>query len=548
MTLRTHSYAISSDRGYGSGAQFFRAPEKDAYASRVTKHGVAGHTAVDDSGSFLRSVSSIPIDSWTSSPFYPDAPNSHSFAVLGQMSVTNVALGALNLYKTAKETVKSHDIGDKKGFRLKLLELGTTFGQVGSGLISEGYSTATIGTMVSANPIWKSIATPLGLAGNITASALYVGSAISDLFSIDYDFEEKYEKKGGVDYMRRRLGLDEDALEKKALKDRSASDLAQAGIEYLKPFAKRNLKLLQKHGHDPKVKNEEEFIRTFLEADEIALAGENSLVGHLAEKKAEKMSRAIGEESVKKLTKLYEESEPEKAEVDKIVLSGLKKTNRMRYMKVAIAIVGLASMLALCIFTSGMPVLVAGILYSIVALSGMVLSISGLVQLKKAKEEAPGVWEKLIPCVGIVGTTFGIGLQIAIASVFTMGIAPIAIGIGVALVYFGLYGYHIYTIDKRRQEHGQYLLDEKKRDCSLEEFNYLCRYMSDNDLAYNVSPDSLRDEDRAAILRFMRDEKAKGKNWREMLLYAGQQRKREVEREYVDELWEKYRDRVKLAS
>jgi hypothetical protein len=528
--------------------KFFTAPHDASYEPGLTSHGLKGQSLVNDSGAFLRTVGAMPFSSWTGSPYYPDAPNSPGFEIMGYTTATHSPLGALNIYRTAQGVKRSYDIGDKKGFKLGLLDLGTSVAQEGLGIGYAGYRTATIGSVVQPhNPHWGQLSQSFGLAGNIGGSVLYAGAALSNLWSIDRNFMKKYQEKGGVEYMRRRLGLDFEALQEKALKDKTPEELEKAGMEHLKAFAKKNIELLRQRGFDPEVENEEEFIQKFLSPEEIREAGEIAFIDKLREKKTEKMSRAIGEEGVRALTRLFsEDREIDKAEVDKIVLVGLDKTNSWRYFRAGVYTVGIAAMILLCIFTAGTPLIVACVLYAAVALGEVIIAIQGLNQQSNMRDVAPGKNEKIVPYLGIAGTLIGVAVMITLASVFSMGIAPIALGLALAVVYLALYGYHLHTINQRREEHCRYLMEEKQGELSLEEFKYICTYMPDKELAFNSPLERLGQTNRKAIEEFMADPENRAKSWRDSLFYGLSRRQEQIEDEYTHEFWNRYQERIYL--
>jgi len=126
-----------------------------------------------------------------------------------------------------------------------------------------------------------------------------------------------------------------------------------------------------------------------------------------------------------------------------------------------------------------------------------------------------------------------------------MGIAPIALGIGLAVVYIALYAYHIHTINQRREEHGRFLMDEKNGDLSLEEFQHICTYMPDKELAFNSPLERINKKDRVAIEGFMSESALP---WRESLLYGLARRREQIEEEYVHEFWNRYQERVYLEQ
>ncbi len=534
-------------------AKLFTKHPSHTLEHNVTRMSTRFQSEMSDYSAFIRTAAALPIDSWMASKWYPDAPNSTLLATLGMTTASHAPMGMYNFHLCDKAIDQAEAIGDKTGARLARFDKwGTSVAQTGLGVGFTGIRVTTIGqTVHPTSAAWAQAGTVTGYVGNTFGALLYLTAGFDSLWERGFcglfgtsAFEKKYKakatKKERVAYLKNRLGLDLKKLEIKAVK---GQDLYKKGLDFLRPFAKRNIELAVKHG---KVAVEngtdidalaDRVIKKFHTKEEIQQVGKDTLIQKLRDKKIQKMQRLIGSEAVKKTIQALAKEKVSKTEVDKIVLGEIGKIQLTRTQKFLFyAGIAVATMILMSIFLTGWGAVAAAILFAVVSLVEIYYDHQKTAALTNDFTAPPGRHDKVVPALGAILTAVGIGVSFVLASVFSMGIVPLAIGVAIGVTFIIKYIHDIYLVDKRRDGYCQHLL-QRQGNISLEEFKYLSTYMSEKEIVKHQPHHKLAEEDRKAIEKDLLH--YPGLSMKERYLKAIEHHKERLEKRYIDELWKK---------
>ncbi len=286
-------------------------------------------------------------------------------------------------------------------------------------------------------------------------------------------------RKNKVAFLKRHLGLDPKAVEKEALKGKGKDDFVKAALDDLRPMAKRNLKLLKKHGRIElpfwlSAKKVDCFVQSYFGKDALMGHGKNVLQHEIRAAKKHKMLRILGnEKQLKKVKHAVEKADSKK--VEKIILSTLKENHSSRWKRIVMFAIGALSLGLMCYFTGGLPLIILTAIFVLVALREFQLFV-GKIKHEAEEKSAPGRYDHYIPWMNIAFVAAGIITSVALIvfSVGTFGILPLAVGIVVATAWLGLNIYHRRCINQRRENYLDTLIEQKK--ISLSELAYLADY------------------------------------------------------------------------
>lgn len=556
---RTHKY-VPSSTALGMSAlkkQALFAPKPQPVASSLSSMGFACQSEINDFSAFSRTAAGLPIKQWMDSKFYPDTPNSPLLQLLGFTTGTHGPLGIYNTYQSIQATKEALRVGDKRGAALGVNDVLTSAAQAGLGFGYDGIRVGAVAQMVHPHSErWADFTNQFGMVGNISGAALYGLVAVGEFMNhpariFKKSLEEKLVNTANkVDYLKNRLGLDEKKLRAKALKDKTPEDLRREGLEALRPFAQRNVELLQKHQKvrltgSMRSEDLDHLVSRYLGSKVIEEQGRMALVEKMRAKKVRKMVRELGgEEGYKAAMEAVLKPGAKNAEVEKIVLAKIDENKWNRNKRILLFGAGAVVMTLMCIFTAGVAAAVLAGLYALVALGELYLSHQ---RVKAMAEErtAPGTWDKVIPALSIGLAVGGVVASFVLASVFSFGIAPLIIGVVIAALWIGRNIYHFYAIDKRRENYMEDVL--AKKTISIQEMAYLAEYLPEAKLLVSGVVDKLPKADREAIKKHLRnlanEPDFSSQNYGKKLKEAIKRHDAKLEAELVKNFWGKQNER-----
>ncbi len=489
----------------------------------------------------VREASSLPIPLWMGEPIYPDLPKSIDYQWLGFSTATDALYGLFGFYEASHDFANARHLGDKRGQRIAAADMGLMAGLMGVGVTFSGLHATGIGEVIHPGAEnWTQMHERFELGGNIAASAGYTFAALGEglRYSEVASFEKKFIKQANkVEYLRKRIGLNREKLEDKALKGKSGDDFYKAALEELRPLAKRNIKLLQKHGKIPdRVSITAEKIDQSLEKrlgkEALKEYGKGVLIRKLQEKKIAKMSRVLGgkEDLIKVLGAL--QNCPK--EVERIVLAKLDEHSLSRIKRIALYAVGAIVLGLLCYFTAGVPLIILTMAFVAVAICELTISYHRFMH-EMDQRTAPGRYDRLAPILGIALVTSGFVISVVFATVFSLGVAPLILGFLISAAWIKAHNFHLFAIEKRRENYMETVL--VKKQISLEEFSYLCKYLPEEKLNVAEIMKKIPEVERKALDRLLKEQESDKAPIGKRYLKAIKLRQEEAEKASVEWFW-----------
>lgn len=503
--------------------------------------GKGTQSVINDASGAFRTALSLPFEPWLSHPMYPDAPNTHGFQVIGATSATNFGIGLMNLHGAVQSAAHADDIGDKRGVGYKIGDGLVSGLQSAFGADYAVFRVANIGQCVTAgrDPVesarWGDLSNQTGLWGNYLGAALYGGLSISEGLTAWESYSLERKLKGKTDeqqivYLKNRLHADEDTLIEKEKKR-----LSKAGYDILDPddidrVARENIdkqgeavalqqqkgmlesqiKFMREHGmcrKDFTLKADKEndelgdFVRQRLGQQILQQHGKELLVQKLKEKKITKLTRRMGAEAVKEL-----EKPADKIELAKIQLSH-SNTKWSHTGKAVLYGLGCAGMIALCIFTGGVPALVISILLAFVFMAELRLSYNRMQEMRQDHTAPPGKYDAVMPAAsrGLAVATITTSVILAVA--FGLLLWPLLIPAALTLLWIVVSSFHLTYIAERRANYIKHLLEEKEK-LEIHDFAYIVAHSNNEQIDFGVieqARDKLSPRDRIGIQQSLSD-------------------------------------------
>ncbi len=143
-----------------------------------------------------------------------------------------------------------------------------------------------------------------------------------------------------------------------------------------------------------------------------------------------------------------------------------------------IGVVGAAASVALCVYTAGLPFLIATILFTGVLLTEAYFHYRSI-QTAKQDGSPPGEYDKFWPIASSVISVAAFGTALGLASVFSLGLLPLAVsGVG-CLMWLGLNYHELESIEERKKKYIDNLLWSKK-DLNISEYAYVLNNSNEN--------------------------------------------------------------------
>lgn len=452
-------------------------------------------SVINDGSSALRTVLSIPIEPWASSPYFPES--GHGFQVVGATSATHAGLGLLNLYGSAEGAAHASDIGDTRGVGYKAIDGATSLAQSAFGFDYAAFRVANVAQMITTGDTaarWGDLSAKTGFWGNVTGAALYGFSAGSYFLLAREsgkfkDKLDKFETEGEkVAYLQHRLHADKETLVKKEIKRLEKESPNLAGTEAIERLAERNIgakaqavavdqqkKLLEKHiefmkengmcgkGFSLKKEELEAVVRERLGADALEEHGKEILVEKLKQKKVEKLTRRLGADAVKEL------QSPDKVDLSKIEVSHDK--TRSNYKKRALLFaLEAAAFVLLTIFTGGTSVLAITIFLAIAFTIELYMSYERMQELRK-DTSTPGKYDEAWPVGYMIFNAVLTAAMYTIMELAGLAFAPLILPLILSGMWIGTNCYQIYSIRERREQYIDRLFE--KDNLRPDEFIYI---------------------------------------------------------------------------
>jgi hypothetical protein len=530
---------------------------------RFSSMGHAANSLNSDVSGAYRTVLTAPIPGWSASPNYPDMPNSPLFQAMGGTTALHSLWGIKNFVESIGDGLESRKIGDTTGVGLAVTGALTSASQAGMGI---GYS------VVRANNIGQFFSpsgTPLDKfapaftdVGSGMGTALYgfatIGEAVKLKSSADFTSEYQAKKSVGAKakYLKESFGLDRTELQDEALSEATATDIEKAGFEYLRPLAKRNIELLQKHGKLAPMRitaeNTDEYIKKFLGSGNedngltaVKVVGQEVLIERLRAKRCAKMGRALGDkgfkvvlEQIQNASKLKGKKAVKAADkLNKIVLGELDTVKSSRKKRLAAYAIGAITMGILGFLTGGGAIaallVVAAVLYTGVALYEFYLSYQAFEEQRKATDAPPGRYDEYLAALpGIAVAT----LTLTLAGIFSLGTIPLVIGVIGGVLMLGRSLMNGYAVRERRENYCNALM--AKKEITFDEFVYIVENSPAKKILEHNPLLKLAKKEKKAIER-LKSADTSGRTEKEKLLEAIEKRKIEHEKEVAEALWSK---------
>jgi len=540
----------------GQRAKIFAKTQPSFSKEKISSLGLAIRSEGGSGVAALRGIITAPIPGWAGSKGYPDVPNSPSIQSLGCISAALLPAGAVRLHSGVKKTCRAYQINDKVGVFLGTNDLLVGGLQMTSGISSSVSRAFAIKTMV--NPLNKPpsrITVGFKSAGNYASSFYYFLLAVIDFVgrgmfglwgtsAFKAEYEQKRKTRGSIDYLRKNLCLTQGST-KEALYGKTDKDFEKSGREYLRPFGEKNLEHLQKHGKVRIIGSMDNalidrFVEKYLDKQTIKKLGKEAFIEKMKASKCNEMQRVFGDKGFKKVLEILQKPGVKAEEVDKIVLDSIDTVQAVRNKRIVVYSVGAIATALMFAFTGGIGALVLGVALICFYLGDAYLAYKNLEGMKNAVDSPPGRFDKLFPAVGIGVAVTSVALTVAFAaaSIGSMGIVPLVVGLVFSILLLMRSGYHMHIIDKQKENYCEQIL--KKKQITLEEFDYICKYKPRHGIVDKTLVDKLPVEDRTSIKQLIA---ASNQNGEDRMHLASELHKIKLEEQFIKDLWGRKEDR-----
>ncbi|MBS3904233.1 MAG: hypothetical protein KGZ39_02780 [Simkania sp.] len=520
----------------------------------ISSMGIVSQIQVNDLSGATRTLAGLPVPSWMGSKVYPDVPNSALLQLLGSSTVTNAPIGAYFAYQAARSTKTAYRLGDKRGVILGGVDTFTNVAWSSMGASYAGVRATAIGSMIRpTSQGFANASKTFGMVGGILGAILYAGAALYEFLvhpgrifskSLASKLAEKKGTHEKVNYLKNRLGLDNQKLMAKACEGKSEAEFQKAALEDLRPMAKRNVQLLGKYHKIEttsgiSARKLDDLVVAYFGKENLVEYGKTVLAERLRSKKIQKMSRDLGgPEAFKAVVEAVNKPGATDAEVAQVVLSKIDAHKKERYQRFPVYAVGAITMALMCVFTGGIGAIVLAGIYELVALAELRISVKRMETLKK-DPTPPGRYDKVIPMLSSALAVGSVVAGFVLANVFGFGLPALIIGVIIAATWIGTNIYHVRCIGKRKENYMDALL--KKRTINLKELDYLCEHLPNKKFKAFIQDNRLIEKldanEKHKVQGLVNSLEGSGLSYRDKLKQAIKTRYIRLEKDFVDEFW-----------